>query len=338
MFGIRSLTWPAVLLAAWGALCRAQEPPQAEISNGLVHAKLYLPNADHGYYRGSRFDWSGVVARLDYAGHNYFGVWFPKYEPTLHDAITGPVEEFRSEDGALGFGAAKPGEMFVKIGVGILKKPDDRPYDFARNYPIVSSGVWIVRPYPDRVEFVQELKGVDGYSYIYRKTLRLTKGKPELVLQHSLKNTGKRTIETQVYDHDFYVIDGQPTGPAYRVKFVFPPHAGKGLQGPIELKGNELQYTRELEAGNKDSASGYLEGFSSDAKDNDIRVENSKANAGVRERGDHPISKLFFWSVRTTVCPEAYISLRALPGKTLKWNIKYDFYTLAGATQKGSGS
>jgi hypothetical protein len=23
--------------------------------------KLYLPDAEHGFYRGTRFDWSGVV-------------------------------------------------------------------------------------------------------------------------------------------------------------------------------------------------------------------------------------------------------------------------------------
>jgi hypothetical protein len=312
----------------------AQEPPQRDITNGLIHAKIYLPNADRGYYRGARFDWSGVIARLEYSGHNYFGVWFPKYEPTLHDAITGPAEEFRSEEGALGYAAAKPGDSFVKIGVGILRKPDDRPYEFSRDYKILSSGVWVVRPYKDRVEFVQELKGVDGYSYVYKKTLRLVKGKPELVLDHSLKNTGKKTIDTQVYNHDFYVIDGQPTGPGFKVKFAFPAKKGPEFKGPAEIQGNELTYTRELENQGRESAFGPIEGFGSEAKDNDIRVENTKANAGVREIGSRPISKLFFWSIRTTVCPEAYIALQAKPGKTVKWSINYQFYTLDHPSEK----
>ncbi|MGH2564453.1 MAG: hypothetical protein ACRDE5_08070, partial [Ginsengibacter sp.] len=47
------------------------EPPEAEITNGLITAKLYLPDAENGYYRGSRFDWSGVISDLQYKGHSY---------------------------------------------------------------------------------------------------------------------------------------------------------------------------------------------------------------------------------------------------------------------------
>ncbi len=304
--------------------------PEIEISNGLVRARLYLPDAERGYYRGVRFDWSGVIPQLEYAGHSYFGVWFPKYEPTLHDAITGPVEEFRSADGALGYGEAKPNELFIKIGVGVLVKPDNEPYEFTRNYKIVSTGVWIVNPEPDRVKFVQELKGVNGYSYVYTKTVRLAKGKPELILEHSLRNTGKRVIETEVYDHDFYVVDAQPTGPAFSIKFPFQPKAVGDLKGAAEVRGDEIVYLRELEPGNRDSVASYIEGYGDAVRDYDIRVENSKSGAGVQQTGDHPISKLYLWSVRTTVCPEAYISLRVERRKTAKWQIRYRFYTLNG--------
>src|SRR5690242_20859171 len=61
----------AVLLA-WGtAVCA--DFPRAEISNREIHAKLLLPNSDNGYYRGSRFDWAGVIESLTYKGHTYFG-------------------------------------------------------------------------------------------------------------------------------------------------------------------------------------------------------------------------------------------------------------------------
>ena len=40
------------------------------------------------------------------------------------------------------------------------------------------------------------------------------------------------------------------------------------------------------------------------------------------------MAKLVFWSIRTTVCPEAFIDLRVEPGQEVKWNINYEFYTL----------
>ena len=104
-------------LAAAACLVAA-DPPQIEISNGASRAKLYLPDAEKGYYRATRFDWSGVIASLEYKGHTYFGQWFEKYDPKIHDAITGPVEEFLTGDAALGYADAKPGGTFVRIGIG----------------------------------------------------------------------------------------------------------------------------------------------------------------------------------------------------------------------------
>lgn len=266
-----------------------------------------------------------MVSHLDYAGHSYFGVWFPRYDPTLHDAITGPVNEFKSSDGALGFAEAAPNDFFVKIGVGVLRKPDNEPYAFSRPYQIAGTGKWIVRPGTDHVEFIHELKGVRGYSYKYTKAVRLARNKPELILEYSLKNTGKRIIETEVYDHDFFVIDGQPTGPDFSVKFAFTPKAQTDLGEAARLQQKELVYTRPLQTGQ--SVSSYLTGYSQDAVDNDIRVENSKTHAGVEEITNLPISKLFLWSIKTTVCPEAYIALHVPPGKTTKWQTVYRFYT-----------
>jgi hypothetical protein len=305
--------------------------PQAEISNGLIHAKLYLPDSEHGYYRGTRFDWSGVVQNLEYQGHNYFGQWFEHYAPTLHDAITGPVEEFRSEDGGLGYKDAKAGGTFIKIGVGVLRKSNDSAYQFAYPYEIVRLGKWTVHSGRDRVEFTQKLTDASGYGYAYKKTVRLAKGKPELILEHSLKNTGQRTIETSVYDHDFFVIDGQPTGPDFVVKFPFTPKATQDLKF-AEIRGKELVYLQELSKGQ--TAASYLEGYGKDASDNDIRVENRKTGAGVRETGDHPLSKLYFWSIRTTVCPEAYIDMKIEPGHESTWRVSYQFYTIPGSQAK----
>jgi hypothetical protein len=44
--GIAAFAWPT-------------EFPQAHISNGLIRARLYLPDEKQGYDQGSRFDWSG---------------------------------------------------------------------------------------------------------------------------------------------------------------------------------------------------------------------------------------------------------------------------------------
>ena len=126
----------AVLLAiiATGS-CLAAEHPEASITNGQITARIYLPDPVKGYYRSTRFDWSGALYSLEYAGHNYYGVWYDKVDPTVINwkwngteiisgpcsALYGPVDEFQTP---LGWDEAKPGGTFIKIGVGVLRRGD----------------------------------------------------------------------------------------------------------------------------------------------------------------------------------------------------------------------
>jgi hypothetical protein len=310
----------------------AADPPQADISNGTIKAKLYLPDATNGYYRGTRFDWSGVVSSLEFQGHQYFGVWFRRYDPKINDSITGPVEEYRTGLSALGYEEAKAGENFVRIGVGLVKKPQgETTYNqFKNDYEIVDNGKWTVKTAPDSVEFTQEVTDpASGYAYLYKKTIRLAKGAPRLTIEHSLKNTGKKVIETNVYNHGFFMLDGEPTGPDIVVKFPFEPKATSDLRGMAEVSGKEFHFLKELDQ--RTQVHSELTGFGDTAKDYDFRIEDKKTGAGVRITGDRPLWKIDFWSPRTTVCPEAYLEMKIEPGKESVWHINYDFYVLPAA-------
>ena len=139
------------------------------------------------------------------------------------------------------------GGTFIKIGVGVLRKDSER-YDYVKAYEIVDPGKWRVETHPDSVEFTQELSDpATGYGYVYRKVVRLIAGQPQMVLEHSLKNTGRRTIHSSVYNHNFLVLDHQAPGPDFSLTFPFP------LQSPhppnpalAELRGNRWVYLKTL--------------------------------------------------------------------------------------------
>jgi hypothetical protein len=299
--------------------------PQTEISNSLIKAKIYLPDTEKGYYRGTRFDWSGNMPELVYNGHSYFGewyTWYTKYSPEIHDVIMGPVEEFT----ALDFAETKPGDSFIKIGVGVLTKPDDQPYLFSRVYPVVNHGKWSVKKHSDKVVFTHILKD-KIYAYKYDKTVKLIKDKPQLVLYHTLKNTGTKTIETSVYDHNFFMIDNQPIGPDYTIRFPFElSGTGEGIGVLAEIKDKGINFLRVVKRP-ETVFCGDLKGYGPDAKDYDIRIENKKSGAGVRIRCDKPFLKLNYWNCETTLCPEPYIKIKAEPGEEINWTITYEFYT-----------
>ena len=305
----------------------AADAPEAAISNGVLSAKLSLPDPVNGYYRATRFDWSGQMPDLQYKGHSYFGMWNPApYDPKLHDAIMGPVEEFLTNGMGLGYADAKAGGTFVKIGVGVIRKPDEPKFQQFKTYEIVDPGKWTVKKHADSVEFTQVVKDPSsGYAYEYTKVVRLVKGKPDMVLEHRLKNTGSKAIESDVYEHNFYMIDQQPTGPDVVVKFPFEVHNKVDFRGMAETRGKELVYLKEIEKGQ--SVQSELTGFGTDVKDYDISEENTKTGAGVRQTCDRPVVRINYWSIRSTACPEAYIHMNIEPGKEFTWKIMYNFYT-----------
>jgi hypothetical protein len=327
---------------AAGRKLSAADPPQATISNSQIRLKLYLPDEKNGYYRGTRFDWSGVIATLEYKGHAYYGPWFDKVDPKVHDyryvgaeivaspcsGAVGPVEEFGTNGTALGWGEAKVGGTFIKIGVGVLRK-DKADYDFVKQYEIVDPGEWTVKQDGDAVEFTHKLADPSsGYGYIYRKSVRLIEGKPEMVLEHSLKNTGRRTIRSTVYNHNFLVLDKQPPGPDFTIEVPFQIKSPRPPSRDLaEIRGNRIVYLKVLQ--NEDRVETPVEGFGDSPKDNEIRIENRKVGAGMTIHGDHPLSHVNLWSIRTVLAVEPFIAMSIDPGSELTWKMSYHYYTLA---------
>ena len=310
----------------------AAEFPQAVITSSTVRATIYLPDPQNGYYRATRFDWSGVVASLESGGHRYFGKWFDRYDPKIHDAIMGPVEEFLTKGAGLGYDAAAPGGSFVRIGVGAVRKPEEPAYRRYNTYEILDTGKWTVRNGRDWIEFVQVLTDVNGYAYVYRKRLSLAKDRPELTIDHSLKNTGKKTIETSVYDHNFYMLDSQPTGPDFVVK-ISVRSTRHGRSG--RLCGDPRERNC-FSAGNDEREQSRAYRLRR-VRWHRCRLRHPggkpQDGAGVRQRSDQRMTKLVFWSNPTTVCPEAYIDMQIEPGQEFKWRIAYEFYTVSSAVK-----
>ena len=190
-----------------------------------------------------------------------------------------------------------------------------------------TTGKWIVKVKPRSVVFRQVLNGPEGYAYVYEKTLTLDKNDPVMTLDHSLKNTGQKTIDTYVYDHDFFMFDGKPIGPGMVVHFTFEPKAEDPLGAAAKIEGKDLVYVDTLAP--RKGVSGYLTGYSDRP-----RILTSPWRTRIRRWvcNRHRIlalARLYFWSTLSTICPEGYIHLNVPPGKTSHWKIRYRFFAPA---------
>ena len=58
--------------------------PNKTINNGIVSAKVYLPD-EFGFYRSTRFDHAGMITHITYKGHDYGKYWFVKTSPDVQN-------------------------------------------------------------------------------------------------------------------------------------------------------------------------------------------------------------------------------------------------------------
>ena len=302
----------------------APNAPAVRITNGLVTAVLYLPDAERGYYRATRFDWSGVIASLEAGGHSYFGRWNPKYDPKLHDAISGPVQEFVTGQG---FEAAKPGETFVKIGVGVLRKPAEPVRGFA-TLEIVDGGKWSTKVGTDSVEFVHEVNDPRSGSAIANQDRGLARGQDADDADaadriHRRQPDRHRDVQPQLL---------RPGRTAERAgRRGAPALQARGLQRPWRRDSGRRR-PAQLPQANRDGQSHAAErlqrlgrrlrhprGEPQDGRGRarDLRSSVVRHGASGRRLG--------------TTCPEAYIHVHAERGRPMDWTTTYDFYSLPAA-------
>lgn len=319
----------------------AAKHPDLQIANAHVKAHICLPDPTVGFYRGTRFDWSGVIFSLQCEGHEYYGPWFTRRDPSVfdfvfrgaeiiagtHSAITGPSEEFVLPQG---YDDAKAGATFVKIGVGVLRKPDESAYSCYNDYEILDSGSWAIESTPTSVSFVQRLDNRSGYGYKYRKSLSLGSTKPELEIEHSLENTGRIALRTPHYNHNFLTLDRKPIGENLRIIFPFPVWSDAALNPAfVNVDGQQAAYRRMLV--DDDVVAFPLFGFGGTAADYDVRIHDRLSGAGVRMVGDRPLTRLAVWSIRSVLSVEPFIEVHVEPAATIRWATKYLYGSAAGA-------
>ena len=318
---------------------RSSPPPQVQIASDQLIAQVCLPDAHNGFYQGTRFDWSGVISGLQFRGHQYYGPWFTKRLPTVLDyiddgveivagrqsAVTGPAEEFPQPQG---FHTAIPGETFVKLGVGVLRKSADAPYSCYESYEIVDPGMWSVRSTAASVEFTHEVTDArTGCGYVYRKVVSAPPGRPDLVIEHSLYNTGRVAIKSEQYNHNFLTLDGAPIGPGFAVTLPFQIHTPALNQKFAAIQGNEIRFVEALAP--CDVVGFPILGFGGNRRDYDIRVENRETGVGVRVTGDCSLTKLALWSIRSVLSMEPFIDVSTEAGGRTAWTTTYAHYVIA---------
>ena len=304
-----------------------QRFPVKVIESKELKVTVLLPDEKTGYYRSTRFDWSGIIGQVEYEGHTFFQDW-EKYDGTINQGIhnpldngtgTGTAEEFRRP---LGYDEAKIGEPFVKIGVGILEKAENKPHHWAYPYKVVEFGKWKIKAQNDKISFVQDLSTTFGYGYRYEKQIVLSKNSPIVTVLHTLKNRGLKPIHTNPYCHNYFRFDNDLIGKNYTIEFSNPIRVINDFGSKATLTNQSFQLNSDLLDANP------VEGSIQVNQSKAFTLSNSKTRTSVEVTTDVATDSFYLYIWRMAFCPEPMIQIDIQPGESFSWKTTYQFSKL----------
>lgn len=297
-------------------IAKAAPFPSATLSNKNISVELYLPDPTRGYYRSTRFDWSGIPGKVTSGGISYFRDFVEPQDPTNTTAGRGFIEEFRMP---VGYGE---GNRFLKIGVGILEKTDSAPYDYGGKYLAVDLGKWVTQIKGARAEFEHILPAVSGYRVAYRKEIEITN--QILWITHFLKNIGEKAVQTTHYGHHFVTWGRGPVDPSTRLDFNFFLAFANNQKDRYRFDDNKVLFNRAL--GDHELTWILMDGFIPGQQHLSFSIYRSPIQAGLEMVAHFPVNTYGLFMSGHSISPEPNYDINLEPGKSCRWVAKYRFY------------
>ncbi len=280
-----------------------------DISKGGLSVCLAEPRS---YYQGIRFDACGVFRHIIKDGYVFAGKWFDADDPLRHDNVCGPSEEFF---GVYGYDEAPVGGSFLKVGVGLLRKESDAPYDWFHLYGLADGGRFSLQKGGTAVEYSH---AIDGF-YRYVKKIEIL-SEDSFAISHKFAWLGPGTIELLQYCHNFFTFGDVPVGPSRRIDFPAKPYgtwredSTHGYQD-----GTSLLYDVEILPGEK----AYIGNLQLDPDPGHYSLVLSEGERSVEIKSDRPLDHMVMWACRRVACPEPYVRIHVDEGAEASWTNIY---------------
>lgn len=217
----------------------------------------------------------------------------------------------------------KAGEYFPIVGIGLLKKPDEKKYSQFQRY----EEDFI--PFEIRVEYSEDAARFEvlpmpcnGYAVHEVRTIRVEENR--IISDVQLRNVGEKPIDIVEYCHNFISIEGMAVGPDYTIDF---PQI-QDLSGQEQMDAERGTKTNFLTNGKGFRMKQFEPGDYSVAltdysfyKEEPFlwRVANSAAGAYVEGKDSINLSRVKIWTADHMICPEIYQQISLQPGECVNW-------------------
>ena len=299
--------------------------PSVALSNPVLRMTAHLPGAAESFYRGSRFARCSLLDGVAAGGVPFYVRHYDgAHEPERHDAVCGPAEEFDLNTPPPGYADSADG-CFIKIGVGVLRRPaDETEYAFHKNYEVLDPGFWTHEAHGEReVVFHHRAALPDGsHGVEYTHRVSLDEAEATFQITRTLKNTGRKKFTTRHYNHQFIRVNDTDIGPGYSLELPFAPRFVEAQAEPraVETRGKGIALAAPL-AGTFWSP---VAGFGKETE-NVFTLRNG--GSALRCATDLPIADFVVYATPRVICPEVFVELTLAPGEEKTWTTTFAFET-----------
>lgn len=289
-----------------------------ELNSGSLRLLLCQPGT---FYRGTRFDWTGVFRAVEADGASIADRWFNGDDPFRHDNVCGPSEEFSP--------VWIDGTHCIKTGVGILEVPEGQErYDRFKLYRITDPGHFTVEVDGIRARFTHILDNIYEYEKI------ISAESPSLFSIHHRLIWRSEGMETDCYNHNFFTFGRDNVDECRCIRFDSEP-AGQWRADSVNgyISGCELHFEGPMPEGGKcfiigltlpaEAGKPYHFSFI-DRKNGASPVKATMVDVHC----DAPMDHAVFWSNDRVACVEPYVKIALARGKSFEWNIDYLIQTI----------
>ena len=270
-------------------------------------------------YHGARFDWSAFITQVTLDGKHNFCV----PESLQVGEGTGGIglcNEF-GIDQPVGYDEIEPGDLFPKLGIGLLQRQDRLPYNFFHPYTIVQCFPVVVENGLDWARFTVEPLECNGYAARLVKTVRLQNNSLEIA--YELENVGQKALLTNEYVHNFNAIDCHALGPDYRLRFPYRVEIEKEItrgMEVVEFHGDEVRISQTP------TEAFYFRtlGFSQSAAPQ-WELTLPASGVGLCETDDFAPLRVGVWGTGHVISVEIFNEVSVQPGQVQQWTRLYEF-------------
>ena len=259
-----------------------------------------------------------------------FAKFGPRFDTSARvDSVKAGKEEFVAEEGLIdefnqrwvpppGYNDdSSAGNVFVKIGVGMLRRTRIAPYRFADAYPVeVLAATKTIFRDNARAIFEQVLPFSNGWGYRYRKSYFVDPDKRRIEITYELENLCLKEIEIDQYNHNWLALAPASKKAPWTVRTPLTPAPASILQCQVNVGG--LAFNQVPEAPT----------FSTFAQRDRPPRSCTLVSDGHKYISiicAFPASRFSIFTQDNMLAPEIFASFRIPPNHTATWRRRYDF-------------